>query len=49
MLLLPNILGWYTLSIFGVQALALGRAAILGFTHADLHRAVQGDAVPARR
>lgn len=32
MLLLPNILGWHTLSIFGVQALASGRAAILGFT-----------------
>ena len=29
---LPNILGWHTLSIFGVQALASGRAAILGFT-----------------
>jgi drug/metabolite transporter (DMT)-like permease len=28
----PNILGWHTLSIFGVQALASGRAAILGFT-----------------
>ena len=32
MLLVPNILGWHTLSIFGVQALASGRAAILGFT-----------------
>lgn len=31
-LLVPNILGWHTLSIFGVQALASGRAAILGFT-----------------
>lgn len=29
---LPNMLGWHTLSIFGVQALASGRAAILGFT-----------------
>lgn len=29
---LPNILAWHTLSIFGVQALASGRAAILGFT-----------------
>ncbi len=29
---LPNVLGWHTLSIFGVQALASGRAAILGFT-----------------
>ncbi|MEX1166709.1 MAG: DMT family transporter [Hydrogenophaga sp.] len=29
---LPNILGWHTLSIFGVQELASGRAAILGFT-----------------
>ncbi len=28
----PNILGWHALSIFGVQALASGRAAILGFT-----------------
>lgn len=28
----PNMLGWHTLSIFGVQALASGRAAILGFT-----------------
>lgn len=28
----PNILGWHTLSIFGVQHLASGRAAILGFT-----------------
>lgn len=28
----PNILGWHTLSIFGVQELASGRAAILGFT-----------------
>ena len=29
---LPNILGWHTMSIFGVQELASGRAAILGFT-----------------
>jgi drug/metabolite transporter (DMT)-like permease len=29
---LPNVLGWHTLSIFGVQALASGRAAIVGFT-----------------
>lgn len=29
---LPNVLGWHALSIFGVQALASGRAAILGFT-----------------
>ncbi|MDM7942549.1 MAG: DMT family transporter [Hydrogenophaga sp.] len=28
----PNVLGWHTLSIFGVQELASGRAAILGFT-----------------
>jgi drug/metabolite transporter (DMT)-like permease len=28
----PNVLGWHALSIFGVQALASGRAAILGFT-----------------
>ena len=32
MLGLPNVLGWHTLSIFGVQELASGRAAILGFT-----------------
>ncbi|MFV0665356.1 DMT family transporter [Denitromonas sp.] len=32
MLALPNILGWHALSIFGVQALASGRAAIVGFT-----------------
>jgi drug/metabolite transporter (DMT)-like permease len=31
-LALPNVLGWHTLSIFGVQELASGRAAILGFT-----------------
>lgn len=31
-LALPNVLGWHTLSIFGVQQLASGRAAILGFT-----------------
>jgi len=29
---LPNVLGWHTLSIFGVQDLASGRAAIIGFT-----------------
>ncbi len=29
---LPNVLGWHTMSIFGVQELASGRAAILGFT-----------------
>jgi drug/metabolite transporter (DMT)-like permease len=29
---LPNMLGWHTFSIFGVAALASGRAAILGFT-----------------
>lgn len=29
---LPNVLGWHTLSIFGVRELASGRAAILGFT-----------------
>ena len=29
---LPNVLGWHTLSIFGVQELASGRAAIVGFT-----------------
>eukprot|EP01036_Dinobryon_divergens_P038828 gene38827-51040_t len=28
----PNVLGWHTLSIFGVKELASGRAAILGFT-----------------
>jgi drug/metabolite transporter (DMT)-like permease len=32
MLGLTNVLGWHTLSIFGVQELASGRAAILGFT-----------------
>jgi drug/metabolite transporter (DMT)-like permease len=32
LLALPNVLGWHTLSIFGVQELASGRAAILGFT-----------------
>lgn len=31
-LALPNIFGWHALSIFGVQALASGRAAIVGFT-----------------
>jgi drug/metabolite transporter (DMT)-like permease len=31
-LCLPNVLGWHTLSIFGVRELASGRAAILGFT-----------------
>jgi drug/metabolite transporter (DMT)-like permease len=29
---LPNMLGWHVMSIFGVKALASGRAAILGFT-----------------
>ena len=29
---LPNVLGWHTLSIFGVLELASGRAAIIGFT-----------------
>lgn len=29
---LPNVLGWHIMSIFGVQELASGRAAILGFT-----------------
>ncbi len=29
---LPNMLGWHLFSIFGVQALASGRAATLGFT-----------------
>jgi drug/metabolite transporter (DMT)-like permease len=29
---LTNVLGWHTLSIFGLQELASGRAAILGFT-----------------
>jgi drug/metabolite transporter (DMT)-like permease len=28
---IPNILGWHTMSIMGVQELASGRAAILGF------------------
>ncbi|TVO59047.1 DMT family transporter [Denitromonas halophila] len=32
LLAVPNILGWHALSIFGVQALASGRAAIVGFT-----------------
>ena len=32
LLALPNILGWHALSIFGVQSLASGRAAIVGFT-----------------
>ena len=32
LLALPNVLAWHTLSIFGVQALASGRAAIVGFT-----------------
>jgi drug/metabolite transporter (DMT)-like permease len=31
-LALPNMLGWHTISIFGVKALSSGRAAILGFT-----------------
>lgn len=29
---LPNVLGWHTLAILGLQELASGRAAILGFT-----------------
>ena len=29
---IPNMLGWHTVSILGVQELASGRAAILGFT-----------------
>ncbi len=32
MLALPNVLGWHGLSIYGVQQLPSGRAAILGFT-----------------
>ena len=32
LLALPNMLGWHWLSILGVQELASGRAAILGFT-----------------
>lgn len=32
LLTLPNMLGWHGLSIYGVQQLASGRAAILGFT-----------------
>ncbi|MCB1886415.1 MAG: EamA family transporter [Rhodocyclaceae bacterium] len=32
MLAAPNIVGWHALSIFGVEALASGRAAIVGFT-----------------
>ena len=32
LLAVPNIMLWHGLSIFGVQALASGRAAILGFT-----------------
>jgi drug/metabolite transporter (DMT)-like permease len=31
-LALPNIIGWHCFSILGLQALASGRAAILGFT-----------------
>lgn len=31
-LALPNVLGWHTISIFGVKELSSGRAAILGFT-----------------
>ncbi len=31
-LALPNVLGWHLFSILGVQALASGRAATLGFT-----------------
>lgn len=32
LLALPNMLGWHTISIFGVKELSSGRAAILGFT-----------------
>ncbi|MEZ5703557.1 MAG: EamA family transporter [Burkholderiaceae bacterium] len=32
LLAVPNVLGWHYPSIFGVQDLASGRAAILGFT-----------------
>lgn len=32
LLAVPNVLGWHALSIFGIQELASGRAAILGFT-----------------
>jgi drug/metabolite transporter (DMT)-like permease len=32
LLALPNILGWHLFSILGIQELASGRAAILGFT-----------------
>ena len=32
LLALPNVLGWHLFSILGVQELASGRAAILGFT-----------------
>jgi drug/metabolite transporter (DMT)-like permease len=32
LLALPNMLGWHTLSIYGLQELSSGRAAILGFT-----------------
>jgi len=31
-LALPNMLGWHTISIFGLKELSSGRAAILGFT-----------------
>ncbi|MFM2324253.1 MAG: hypothetical protein RL244_1132, partial [Pseudomonadota bacterium] len=31
-LALPNMLGWHGLSIYGLQQLSSGRAAILGFT-----------------
>lgn len=31
-LAVPNMLGWHTISIFGVKELSSGRAAILGFT-----------------
>ena len=32
LLALPNMLGWHTISIFGLKELSSGRAAILGFT-----------------
>jgi drug/metabolite transporter (DMT)-like permease len=31
-LAVPNMLGWHTISIFGLQQLSSGRAAVLGFT-----------------
>lgn len=52
LLALPNVLGWHALSIFGVQELASGRAAILGFTMpiwaALLGVAVWGERMTAR-